>query len=125
MTKNQCSSCSWGSSHGASSSRGMVGSEICYCGELAILRVAKTPKNQGKHFWGCPNYRRSRYEEVRGCNFFKWHIEDNGDERDTTIGWQRRKIINLERSLLVYQKREKVAGVVYLLGVAVDLIEGS
>ncbi|KOM57870.1 hypothetical protein LR48_Vigan11g090300, partial [Vigna angularis] len=43
---------------------------------------------------------RSRNEEVRGCNFFKWASEDNVDERDTTIGWQRRKIMNLEKSLL-------------------------
>ncbi|KOM34704.1 hypothetical protein LR48_Vigan02g085400 [Vigna angularis] len=128
MSMNHCSSCSQGSSRGASL-RGMLGSQICYCGELVVFRVAKTAKNEGKPFWGCPNYKvsslryvfilgyiylvfaemilvgcfvqRSRNEEVRGCNFFKWASEDNVDERDTTIGWQRRKIINLEKSLLV------------------------
>ncbi|XP_014506272.1 uncharacterized protein LOC106766023 [Vigna radiata var. radiata] len=116
MSMNHCSSCSWGSSRGASSRR-MVGSQICYCGELAVLRVAKTAKNESKPFWGCPNYKRSQNEELRGCNFFKWQREDDVDERDITIGWQRRKTINLEKSLLVCQKREK------LLRVVVDFLE--
>ncbi|KOM28282.1 hypothetical protein LR48_Vigan511s010500 [Vigna angularis] len=128
MSMNHCSSCSLGSSRGASS-RGMLGSQICYCEGLAVLRVAKTAKNEGKPFWDYPNYKvsslrcvfilgyiylvfakmilvgcfvqQSRNEEVGGCKFFKWASEDNIDERDTTIGWQRRKIINLEKSLLV------------------------
>ncbi|XP_017428858.2 uncharacterized protein LOC108336925 [Vigna angularis] len=116
MSMNHYSSCSRGSSRGASS-RGMLGSQICYCGEFVILRVAKTTKNEGKPFWGCPNYKRSRNGEVRGCNFFKWASEDHVDERDTTIGWQRRKIINLEKALLVCQRREKV------LRLNVDLLE--
>ncbi|KOM58078.1 hypothetical protein LR48_Vigan11g111200 [Vigna angularis] len=56
MPMNHYSSFSWGSSRGVSS-RGMVGSQICYCGDLAVLRVAKTSKNEGKPFWGCPNYK--------------------------------------------------------------------
>jgi len=33
------------------------GTQMCYCGEVAALRVAKTVKNFGKQFLGCPNYK--------------------------------------------------------------------
>ena len=46
-------------------------------------------------------------EESKGCNFFKWFNEDNGDERDATIGRQRRKIYALEKSVMVFEKRIK------------------
>jgi len=32
-------------------------SPFCFCGEIAVLRVAKTIRNAGKQFWGCPNYK--------------------------------------------------------------------
>jgi len=37
--------------------RGVGGIPMCYCGEVAVLRVAKTVKNFGKQFLGCPNYK--------------------------------------------------------------------
>jgi len=30
---------------------------VCYCGEKVVLRTARTPKNRGKQFWGCPKYK--------------------------------------------------------------------
>jgi len=33
------------------------GTPHCYYGEIAVLRVAKTMKNGGKQFWGCPHYK--------------------------------------------------------------------
>jgi len=30
---------------------------ICNCGEMATLRMARTPKNIGKKIWGYPNYK--------------------------------------------------------------------
>ncbi|BAT90178.1 hypothetical protein VIGAN_06136900 [Vigna angularis var. angularis] len=108
MSFNQgCSSCSWGSSCGASS-RGFVANQICHCGEVAVLRVARTVKNEGKQFWGCPNYKRTRNEEFQGCNFFKWRNEDNVDDGGSIIAWQRRKINSLEKSLRVVKKGEDV-----------------
>jgi len=29
----------------------------CYCGDKAVLRTARTTKNKGKRFWGCPNFK--------------------------------------------------------------------
>jgi len=29
----------------------------CYCGDKAMLRTAKTAKNKGERFWGCPNFK--------------------------------------------------------------------
>jgi len=29
----------------------------CYCGAKAVLRIARTAKNKGKRFWGCPNFK--------------------------------------------------------------------
>lgn len=36
------------------SSKGLVGTQIYHCGEVVVLRVAKTVKNKGKQFWDCP-----------------------------------------------------------------------
>jgi len=36
-------------------------------------------------------------KESKGCNYFKWFNEDNGNERDATIGRQRIKIYALEK----------------------------
>ena len=51
------------------------------------------------------NQRSGANEESKGCNYFKWFNEDNGDERDVTIGRQRRKIYALEKSVMVSEKR--------------------
>jgi len=82
---------------------------VCYCGEKVVLRTARTPKNRGKQFWGCPKYkvrsmelwffsfklsRRSLTslcmvfgqrgsEQLVGCNYFSWF---NGDENEEIIG---------------------------------------
>jgi len=53
------------------------------------------------------NQRSGANEESKGCNYFKWLNEDNGDERDATIRRQRRKIYALEKSVMVYEKRIK------------------
>ncbi|QCD79332.1 hypothetical protein DEO72_LG1g2972 [Vigna unguiculata] len=37
--------------------RSAGGTQMCYCREVAVLRVAKTIKNFGKQFLGCPNYK--------------------------------------------------------------------
>ncbi|XP_014503314.1 uncharacterized protein LOC106763661 [Vigna radiata var. radiata] len=50
------------------SSRGDA-SLICHCGENNVLRTARTTKNRGKQFWGCPRY---KLGSENGCNFFRW-----------------------------------------------------
>ncbi|XP_047173967.1 uncharacterized protein LOC124841691 [Vigna umbellata] len=46
------------------------GSLICHCGDKSVLRIAKTSKNRGKQFWGCPRYKVG--SENGGCNYFRW-----------------------------------------------------
>ncbi|QCD87931.1 hypothetical protein DEO72_LG3g2471 [Vigna unguiculata] len=74
-----CACSSWASQKNSVSSptvsyRSAGGTPMCYCGE-----------------------RSGANEESKGCNYFKWFNEDNRDERDATIGRQRRKIYALEK----------------------------
>jgi len=63
------------------------------------------------------NQRSGANEESKGCNYFKWFNEDNGDESDATIGRQTRKIYALEKSVMVSEKRIKfLTGVICFLG---------
>ena len=56
-------------------------------------------------------------EESKGCNYFKWFNEDNGDERDATIGRQKRKFYALEKSVMVSEERVNfLTGVICFLG---------
>jgi len=57
-----CACSSWASQKNSVSSptvsyRSAGGTPMCYCGEVAALKVAKTVKNFGKQFLGCPNYK--------------------------------------------------------------------
>ena len=64
MSCGQCSSCNGGGNQnlsasfcGGSGSTDLGVSVMCYCGEKATLRTARTLKNKGKKFWGCPKYK--------------------------------------------------------------------
>ncbi|QCE03596.1 hypothetical protein DEO72_LG8g1622 [Vigna unguiculata] len=59
---DDCACSSWASqknnvSFPTVSYRGVGGTPICYCREVAVLGVAKIVKNCGKQFLGCPNYK--------------------------------------------------------------------
>jgi len=60
---NSCKSCSCSHNEicGVSSLgggwKGLGVSPICQCGEVAVLRTARTSRNAGKKFWGCPNFK--------------------------------------------------------------------
>ncbi|QCE04418.1 hypothetical protein DEO72_LG8g2454 [Vigna unguiculata] len=41
---------------------------ICDCGEVVVLRTARTPKNVGRKFWCFANYKRESEAGV-WCNF--------------------------------------------------------
>ncbi|WVZ14877.1 hypothetical protein V8G54_012443 [Vigna mungo] len=66
------------------SSRGVGGwsrnevSLSCDCGEKCVLRTAKTTKNRGRQFWGCPRYKLG--SETVGCNYFRWLANCSHDE---------------------------------------------
>jgi len=55
-------------------------------------------------FVGCCRRRSGANDLFKGCNYFKWFNGDNGDEKDATIGRQRRKIYNMEKLLVASEK---------------------
>ncbi|BAT78415.1 hypothetical protein VIGAN_02108900 [Vigna angularis var. angularis] len=90
-------------SHGGGS-MGLGIIPICNCGEMTVVKMARTSKNAGIYFWGCRNYK-SGASNVMCCNYFKWCNEENVDERDVIIGRQRRKIYDLENTVKALKKR--------------------
>ncbi|QCD93520.1 hypothetical protein DEO72_LG5g1595 [Vigna unguiculata] len=106
---NSCKSCtcSHNEIRGVSSLgggwKGSGVSPICQCGEVAVMRTARTSRNAGKKLWGCPNFKRGNEDSV-GCNYLKWYGEDDVDDRDGVIIKQRRKIVSLEKSNKLYEK---------------------
>ncbi|QCD78820.1 AP endonuclease 2 [Vigna unguiculata] len=127
---HSCSSCTcngWGKKNPSLSSRGVGGSRslgsqpLCYCGEKSVLRTAKTVKNRGKQFWGCSKYKSGN--EDGGCNYFKWWTEDGIEEIGNSENCEgrgeimvkteesdgdRKTIINLEKSVAIFEKWMKV-----------------
>ncbi|XP_027910407.1 uncharacterized protein LOC114169452 [Vigna unguiculata] len=123
---NSCCSCTCsGNGNGGLSSagggwKGLDVTPICRCGDVAVIRTARTTRNAGKKFWGCPNFKRGNQESV-GCNYFKWCGEDAIDKRDGVIFSQNREICSLEKSIKLYEKWVKcligVVGVVVVLNI--------
>ncbi|XP_027915999.1 uncharacterized protein LOC114175440 [Vigna unguiculata] len=104
------SSCcnSWGQpSYGGSYIRGSKGMgliPICKCGEVAMLRVARTLKNNGRQFWGCSKFKSATCSDNVWCNYFKWYDEEFCDGRDGIIAQQRMEISELEISVRAMKK---------------------
>ncbi|QCE00753.1 uncharacterized protein LOC114195055 [Vigna unguiculata] len=123
---NSCCSCTClgNGNRGLSSAgggwKGLGVTPICRCGDVAVIRTARTTRNAGKKFWGCPNFKRGNQESV-GCNYFKWSGEDDIDQRDGVILSQNREICSLEKSIKLYEKWVKcligVVGVVVVLNI--------
>ena len=60
---------------------------------------------------------RSANEGFKGCNYFKWCNEENVDERDATIGRQSKKITDLEKAVIDYEKWVNfLIGMIFFLG---------
>jgi len=87
-SSSSCCNC-WGQpSCGGSHIRGSKGMGfflICKCGEVTVLRVAKTSKNNGRQFWGCSKFKSAASSDMVWCNYFKWCDEELYDERDGII----------------------------------------
>ena len=47
---------------------------------------------------------RSANEDFKRCNYFKWCNEDNVDKKDAIIGRQSKKITDMEKTLIDYEK---------------------
>lgn len=71
---------------------------LCYCGAPSKLRVARTEKNNGRRFFACNVYDKSKRKGV--CDFFSW--ADVGQNVDHQTGTENAKIAEellLERKL--------------------------
>ncbi|WVZ13170.1 hypothetical protein V8G54_017700 [Vigna mungo] len=68
------------------------GGPICYCGMKSVVRTARTIKNRGKQFWGCPKFKGSLIcvflshngGEDECCNYFSWCVDHGVVETKTT-----------------------------------------
>ncbi|WVZ13746.1 hypothetical protein V8G54_011312 [Vigna mungo] len=121
---NSHSTCSstcngWQNEYGNVVHRGV--SPLCLCGEKTVVRTARTVKNKGKQFWGCPKYKNGH--ENGGCNFFKWCCVDGNDKSYTNLKWEEKHeylskgeemggvanmVIDLKNSVKVLEKLMKV-----------------
>ncbi|KOM49891.1 hypothetical protein LR48_Vigan08g071800 [Vigna angularis] len=92
--------------HSSGSLRRLDAKPTCLCGQNAVFRIARTPKNKGKKFWGCPNFKGGSGELV-GCNFFKWCIDEgnegnglNVEERTSSVRNEEVGVWSMEDSVL-------------------------
>ncbi|QCE06535.1 hypothetical protein DEO72_LG9g1548 [Vigna unguiculata] len=110
LTQSSSSYCNNCVQRSVPSSRTQALRPICDCGEAAVLRIARTPRNVGRKFWGCTNYK----SEGGGvcCNFFKWWYEDVDEEKEVIIVNQNMKIEDLENVVRVLKKWFNVLAVV-------------
>ncbi|KAG2390337.1 uncharacterized protein HKW66_Vig0222570 [Vigna angularis] len=62
-SSQSCSSCSKATCKGFSQSlhgavsRGVGITPICYCGDIVVMKVARTSRNAVRKFWGCRHYK--------------------------------------------------------------------
>ncbi|KOM25158.1 hypothetical protein LR48_Vigan50s007800 [Vigna angularis] len=92
--------------HSSGSVRRLDAKPTCLCGQNAVFRIARTPKNKGGKFWGCPNFKGGSGELV-GCNFFKWCIDEgnegnglNVEERTGSVRNEEVGVWSMEDSVL-------------------------
>ncbi|WVZ11152.1 hypothetical protein V8G54_015682 [Vigna mungo] len=123
-------SCSWsicndcrkqfrsGSSRGDGGWTRKEASPICHCGEMSVLRTAKTTKNRGKQFWSCPRYKGGG--ENAGCNFFRW-LCDFGTQESASCEMLETKdrdnnVVDVQKVVITLEKWIKMlVGVVFIL----------
>ena len=58
---------------------------ICKYGEVVVIQVARTSKNNGRQFWGWSKYKSVASIDMVWCNYFKWCDEELYDEMDGII----------------------------------------
>ncbi|XP_022631673.1 uncharacterized protein LOC111240593 [Vigna radiata var. radiata] len=111
------------------------GSPLCLCGEKTVVRIARTVKNRGKQFWGCPMYKNGH---EGGCNFFKWCCDDASEKsymdvkceekhecvsKKEEMGGGTKMMSDLHKSVKVVEKLMKVLiGLVFFICINVIVI---
>ncbi|KAG2403827.1 uncharacterized protein HKW66_Vig0107470 [Vigna angularis] len=76
---SSCKCLGLGFQHSSGSVRRLGVKPSCFCGHIAVLHIARTPKNKGKKLWGCPNFKGGG-KDIVGCNFFQWCSEEGIEE---------------------------------------------
>ncbi|KAG2372186.1 uncharacterized protein HKW66_Vig0209460 [Vigna angularis] len=136
-SSSSCKCTGWGFQHSSASGSRLGVKPTCFCGRPTVFRVARTPKNKGKRFWGCFNFK-VEGEDFVGCNFFEWcseevihsrnvvNVEDNSaSARNEEVGGslmkmeerevEKLKIGCLAKSIVILEKMVKVLmGVVFV-----------
>ncbi|XP_014491081.1 uncharacterized protein LOC106753744 [Vigna radiata var. radiata] len=110
-----------GASHSSQGdvSRGVGITPICYCGDFAVLKVAKTARNAGRKFWAYRHYK-GAFTSGMSCNFFKWFGEENGDDRDgSNVRQSNKRTTDMESAVKELQRMMK-----FVVGVGVVVIVG-
>ncbi|KAG2399937.1 uncharacterized protein HKW66_Vig0102090 [Vigna angularis] len=87
-SSSSCKCTGWGFQNSSASGSRLGVKPSCFYGRPTVFRVARTLKNKGKRFWGCPNFKVGS-EDFVGCNFFEWCTEEVIDSRN---------VVNLEDS---------------------------
>ncbi|XP_022632084.1 uncharacterized protein LOC111240742 [Vigna radiata var. radiata] len=89
--------------HSTGSVKRLGAKPTCFCGQNAVFRIARTPKNKGKKFWGCPNFKGGN-DELVGCNFFEWCLEEGNqgvvEERSAIARAEEVGLMSMEESYL-------------------------
>ncbi|XP_041009481.1 uncharacterized protein LOC121253545 [Juglans microcarpa x Juglans regia] len=82
-----------------------LGIPFCFCEEPATLRLARTAKNPGRPFLGCPKY---NTKGLPYCRFFKW--ADINEENELHLQESTNEFVmkekELEKKIEDVQKRE-------------------
>ncbi|KOM53413.1 hypothetical protein LR48_Vigan09g207200 [Vigna angularis] len=99
-SSSSCKCTGWGFEHSSASGSRLGVKPSCFYGRPVVFCVAKTPKNNGKRFWGCPNFKVGSEDFVR-CNFFEWCTEEVIDSRN---------VVNLEDSSASASARNEEVG---------------
>ncbi|KAG2394516.1 uncharacterized protein HKW66_Vig0181060 [Vigna angularis] len=114
-SSSSCKCTGWGFQHSSANGSRLGVKPSCFCGRLVVFRIAKTPKNKSKRFWGCPNFK-VRSEDFVGCNFFEWCTEELIDSRNVVnvedssasarneeVG---RSLMKMEQSVMKMEERD-------------------
>ncbi|KAG2404784.1 ATPase 4 [Vigna angularis] len=72
---------------------------ICFCGQNAVFRIARTPKNKGKRFWGCPKFKWCSEDVIHEGNVVT--VEESG--RNKEVGGS---LMKMEQMVMKMEKRD-------------------
>ncbi|KAG2384731.1 uncharacterized protein HKW66_Vig0118230 [Vigna angularis] len=63
-SSSSCKCTSWGFQQSSATGSKLGVKPTCVCGQNAVFRIAITPENKGKRFWGCPNFKGGSFDVI-------------------------------------------------------------